>query len=100
MNPAASARRSKEKHPELYCPLCLWRTGGGYCPRHRPLEGPRAYWILKQGGQFVSQILGAFEFTTNPSEAYKFESRANAESWARSIGCEVAIFEKETLCNL
>jgi hypothetical protein len=23
-------------HPERYCPekRCLWRTGGGYCPRH------------------------------------------------------------------
>ena len=28
----------KERHPERYCPArrCLWRTGGGYCPRHVP----------------------------------------------------------------
>jgi hypothetical protein len=27
----------KEEHPDRYCPVpgCLWRTGGGYCPRHR-----------------------------------------------------------------
>lgn len=24
----------KEKHPEIYCPRCLWMTGGGACPRH------------------------------------------------------------------
>lgn len=31
---AAKVREHKEKHPELYCPKCLWRTGGGPCPRH------------------------------------------------------------------
>lgn len=37
MNPAAWAAQNKVKHPELYCPAkrCLWRTGGGYCPRHK-----------------------------------------------------------------
>ena len=31
-----SAALNKEAHPEVYCPArkCLWRTGGGYCPRH------------------------------------------------------------------
>lgn len=26
----------KAAHPERYCPVakCLWRTGGGLCPRH------------------------------------------------------------------
>jgi hypothetical protein len=35
---AKSARLDKEARPELYCPerRCLWRTGGGWCPRHRP----------------------------------------------------------------
>lgn len=30
------AARAKERHPEAYCPepRCLWRTGGGRCPRH------------------------------------------------------------------
>ena len=34
---AANVARNKQKHPENYCPgyRCLWRTGGGYCPRHR-----------------------------------------------------------------
>jgi hypothetical protein len=34
---------NKEEHPELYCPgrKCLWRTGGGYCPRHQPAEDER-----------------------------------------------------------
>ena len=38
---AKKVREAKERHPELYCPEkdCLWRTGGGYCPRHRQ-EGP------------------------------------------------------------
>lgn len=27
----------KQEHPEEYCPVkkCLWRTGGGRCPRHQ-----------------------------------------------------------------
>ena len=34
---------NKARHPERYCPTarCLWRTGGGYCPRHRPAEEER-----------------------------------------------------------
>lgn len=36
MNPGQHARLNKEAHPELYCPKCLWKTGGGYCPRHDP----------------------------------------------------------------
>lgn len=30
------ALMAKEKYPEKFCPTkrCLWRTGGGYCPRH------------------------------------------------------------------
>ena len=37
---AATVARSKEQHPERYCPerRCLWRTGGGYCPRHAYLH--------------------------------------------------------------
>lgn len=33
---AAQVAAQKRKHPELYCPRdrCLWRTGGGPCPRH------------------------------------------------------------------
>jgi hypothetical protein len=32
------AAREKAEHPEIYCPYrdCLWRTGGGWCPRHDP----------------------------------------------------------------
>ena len=38
---AASVARAKEAHPEQFCPhpKCLWRTGGGRCPRH---PGPAA----------------------------------------------------------
>ena len=34
---AGAVRRAKEDRPERYCPAqnCLWRTGGGYCPRHK-----------------------------------------------------------------
>jgi hypothetical protein len=33
---AKSVRLHKEAHPELYCsnPSCLYRTGGGDCPKH------------------------------------------------------------------
>ncbi len=39
MNTAAMVRKRKEAHPELYCTdrRCLWRTGGGSCPRHKPI---------------------------------------------------------------
>ena len=30
--PAVKAR--KAARPDLYCPRCLWMTGGGPCPRH------------------------------------------------------------------
>jgi hypothetical protein len=37
---AASVRKRKESHPELYCksPKCLFRltSGGDYCPKHTP----------------------------------------------------------------
>lgn len=38
---AANVAANKERHPENYCPTnrCLWRTGGGYCPRHDPMRG-------------------------------------------------------------
>jgi hypothetical protein len=31
---------NKAKRPEIYCPAsrCLWRTAGGYCPRHKREE--------------------------------------------------------------
>ena len=34
---AAKVAANKARHPELYCPApkCLWRTGGGWCPRHQ-----------------------------------------------------------------
>jgi len=31
---AKAVRERKEKHPELYCRLCQWMTGGGNCHRH------------------------------------------------------------------
>ena len=36
---AASVAENKERNPGKYCPVkrCLWRTGGGYCPRHAPI---------------------------------------------------------------
>lgn len=33
-NAASMARERKMERPELYCPKCLWMTGGGPCPRH------------------------------------------------------------------
>jgi hypothetical protein len=39
MNIQAKVALDKERHPERYCPArrCLWRTGGGHCPRHDPV---------------------------------------------------------------
>jgi len=33
---AAKVAESKRLHPDQFCPVdrCLWRTGGGRCPRH------------------------------------------------------------------
>lgn len=33
---AARVRKEKDANPEKFCskPSCLWRTGGGPCPRH------------------------------------------------------------------
>lgn len=55
---AANVAASKAAHPELYCPTprCLWRTGGGPCPRHggEPLA-PRDYtadiWAREQSSR-------------------------------------------------
>lgn len=33
-NTAQKVREHKDKHPELYCSKCFWKTGGGNCPRH------------------------------------------------------------------
>ena len=34
---ASKVAEHKRRHPEYYCPVprCLWRTGGGRCPRHQ-----------------------------------------------------------------
>jgi hypothetical protein len=39
---AKSVRLDKEAHPERFCPRsrCLWKTGGGYCPRHTENTAP------------------------------------------------------------
>lgn len=36
-NIQAKVAQDKENHPDYFCPIgrCLWRTGGGYCPRHK-----------------------------------------------------------------
>lgn len=33
---------AKAQRPSMYCPArrCLWRTGGGFCPRHAPSVTP------------------------------------------------------------
>jgi hypothetical protein len=31
---AAKVTERKRRRPDLYCPRCLWMTGGGACPRH------------------------------------------------------------------
>jgi len=41
MNTQAKVAIEKREHPERFCPTarCLWRTGGGYCPRHGREKG-------------------------------------------------------------
>jgi hypothetical protein len=46
---AKSVREHKEAHPELYCLHCLWRTGGGPCPRHAGLSATRREEIKSYG---------------------------------------------------
>ena len=38
---AAKVAESKRLHPDQFCSVerCLWRTGGGLCPRHSHLAG-------------------------------------------------------------
>jgi hypothetical protein len=42
---AASVAQNKERNPDKYCPVkkCLWRTGGGLCPRHATSAGPSSF---------------------------------------------------------
>jgi hypothetical protein len=42
---AANVAAHKVAHPDLYCPArrCLWRTGGGRCPRHPMTASERAW---------------------------------------------------------
>lgn len=49
---AARVARNKERHPERYCPAsrCLWRTGGGYCPRHQPADWEERVQALEEQG--------------------------------------------------
>jgi len=54
---AAKVAQHKEKRPELYCPAprCLWRTGGGYCPRHASNESKPKFTVMdwiRNGYQF------------------------------------------------
>ena len=51
MNIAAKVAKAKAERPEQFCPhkSCLWRTGGGHCPRHKPIDddlpwGPPETW--------------------------------------------------------
>lgn len=44
MSTASKVAAMKERCPDLYCPAprCLRRTGGGWCPRHKPAEAERS----------------------------------------------------------
>jgi hypothetical protein len=54
---AAKVAANKEKHPERYCPApqCLWRTGGGYCPRHTPATKP----VITPANDSRPELVGA-----------------------------------------
>ena len=38
---AMKVRQDKEKNPHLFCKNCLWKTGGGQCPRHGGPPAPK-----------------------------------------------------------
>lgn len=56
-----SARVTKEKHPEFYCPVtrCLWRTGdGSRCPKHGGEPKPSGEARLPVKGERVEYRAG------------------------------------------
>lgn len=59
MSTASKVAANKLKHPELYCPhpRCLWRTGGGRCPRHQvgtiARLDPAAGWPTEENAPLV-----------------------------------------------
>jgi len=61
---AASVARSKEAHPEDFCPhaRCLWRTGGGACPRHREGALRVRFTFLDGSGSVTGPVSGAGGF--------------------------------------
>jgi hypothetical protein len=63
----AKVAESKRAHPEQFCshPGCLWRTGGGNCPRH-----PRTIPILgvRGGAESILEGVGAITHASTSSE--------------------------------
>jgi hypothetical protein len=60
MSTAAKVAQHKEKNPHLYCPTrrCLWRTNGGYCPRHKSTAiglDPERLPVSRQGAVMSSR---------------------------------------------
>lgn len=58
MNVAAMVAATKRRHPERYCPTarCLWRTGGGACPRHADTERPARDGVRDAAGQVCDTL--------------------------------------------
>jgi hypothetical protein len=85
-NPAEQVRKRKEKRPDLYCPKCLWMTGGGPCPRH---GGPA--WTKKREeaaraksreGSVLGSVLAMFSDYVAPTEdmgAYAGKKKKTSE---------------------
>lgn len=53
----AKVALDKERHPERYCPhkRCLWRTDGGYCPRH---DGSHEEWSEYRDREEAREVVG------------------------------------------
>jgi hypothetical protein len=49
---SADVKTRKQERPELYCPKCLWMTGGGSCPNH---GGPKRTSQLDAAAKTKSQ---------------------------------------------
>jgi hypothetical protein len=93
MNTAAKVAKHKERHPELYCPTgkCLWRSGGGPCPRHGESTSGRKSDVLepirlaaRSGGLLFAALRAQGVF---PSAVYAnrkgepYDLRNHAQAW-------------------
>jgi hypothetical protein len=89
---AASVAREKEAHPERFCPVkrCLWRTGGGFCPRHKPAPVTPA---------LVSDACKACGLPDHGERPCSIEALAHAREHARPYSCSCVACGDRAMAN-